>query len=230
MKRISVMILVALIAAVLCMGLTAEAEAKKKFTQIQKVSYGIGFSIAKKMMADNLENIDYDLLLKGMKDAYANAAPTVPENEMREAFAAQKAIKMEAQKKQGAVNLKKAEDFLKKNASQKGVKVLEKGLQYKVLKSGSGKSPQLNNDVILHYKGMNFDGKEFDSSYKRGKPATMKPNGLIPGFRKALAKMKEGDKWLVYIHPDLAYRLNSPNPDIRPNEMLTFEIEVIEAK
>lgn len=232
MKKTTTMTAVFILVTVILLAFSHRAQAKDDLSQIQKVSYGIGFSIAQKMMADGLQGVDYELFIQGMKDAYAQKEPVIPESVLREAFSSQQKERDEAMKTAGAANLDAAEKFLSENAKKKGVITIEKGLQYKALKSGpkKGKTPTVNSDVVLHYKGTNLSGEEFDSSYKRGMPATMKPSGLIPGFSTALLKMKEGDKWIVYIHPDLAYGSNSPSPKIRPNELLTFEIEVIEVK
>jgi len=106
---------------------------------------------------------------------------------------------------------------------------LPSGLQYKILKDGTGKSPKVADTVTTHYRGTLISGKEFDSSYKRGTPATFPLNGVISGWTEALQKMKVGSKWELYIPSNLAYGENGP-PDIGPNATLIFEVELLEVK
>ena len=107
---------------------------------------------------------------------------------------------------------------------------LKKGLQYKVLKSGNGKSPKLSSTVEAHYAGRLLDGTEFDSSYKRGQPFSTKVTGVIKGWTEILQLMKEGDKWEVYIPSDLAYGERGSGPTIGPNSALIFDMELITVK
>lgn len=123
------------------------------------------------------------------------------------------------------------EEFLKENAKKEGVKTLEKGLQYKVLREGAGKSPAATDTVEVHYRGTLIDGTEFDSSYKRGQTTSFPVNRVIPGWTMALQKMKEGDKWMLFIPSDLAYRARgTPGGPIGPNQALIFEVELIKVK
>jgi FKBP-type peptidyl-prolyl cis-trans isomerase len=124
----------------------------------------------------------------------------------------------------------KGEDFLKENAKKEGVKTLEDGLQYKVLKEGSGKSPAATDTVEVNYRGTLIDGTEFDSSYKRGETASFPVNRVIKGWTMALQKMKEGSKWMLYIPPTLAYGDRGAGGLIGPNETLVFEVELIKVK
>jgi FKBP-type peptidyl-prolyl cis-trans isomerase len=197
--------------------------------QEQVVSYGIGYSIGKSIKGESIDGLDLDTISRGIRDAYNGAEPVVPEKEIQEAL---NSLRMEQMaKREGMVdeNLKAADRFLEENSRKEGVKEIEKGLQYTVINSGSGKSPAMDSDVVVHYRGTTMDGEEFDSSHKRGEPATFSLQGVIPGFSKALTRMKEGDKWKVFIHPDLAYGVNSP-PGIEPNSLLIFELEIIEVK
>ncbi|MFC1549519.1 FKBP-type peptidyl-prolyl cis-trans isomerase N-terminal domain-containing protein [Nitrospirota bacterium] len=195
----------------------------------QIVSYGIGYSIGQSIMQQSIDGLDLDTVSRGIKDAYKGSEPAVPENEIKDALTSLRMEQMAKREGQVDANLQAAEKFLEENAKKEGIKKLDRGLQYEVINSGEGKSPSMDSEVVLHYRGTTIDGKEFDSSYKRGEPATMSPSGVIPGFSKALLKMKEGDKWRVFIHPDLAYGVNSP-PGIEPNSLLIFELEVVEVK
>jgi FKBP-type peptidyl-prolyl cis-trans isomerase len=128
-------------------------------------------------------------------------------------------------------NLEKGEAFLKENATKEGVKTTASGLQYKVLTEGTGKSPQATDTVEVHYKGTLISGKEFDSSYKRGKPATFPLNHVIPGWTEGVQLMKEGAKYQFTIPSKLAYgERGTPGGPIPPNSTLIFEVELIAIK
>ena len=121
-----------------------------------------------------------------------------------------------------------ADEFLAANAEKDGVVTLESGLQYKVLNSGDGATPQADSKVTVNYTGTLIDGTEFDSSFKRGEPATFPVNGVIPGWTEALQLMQEGDKWELVIPPQLAYAEKGAPPVIPPNAALVFEVELLE--
>lgn len=123
----------------------------------------------------------------------------------------------------------RSEEFLKENAKKEGVKVLPDGLQYKVIKEGSGKKPAATDTVSVHYRGTLVDGKEFDSSYKRGEPTEFPVNAVIRGWTEALQMMSEGSKWILYIPANLAYGSRGVGP-IGPNEALIFEVELLKVK
>lgn len=123
------------------------------------------------------------------------------------------------------------EEFLKENAKKEGVKTLEGGLQYKVLKEGTGKTPKATDTVEVNYRGTLIDGTEFDSSYKRGESISFPVNGVIRGWTLALQQMKEGAKWMLFIPADLAYgQRGTPGGPIGPNQALIFEVELIKVK
>jgi FKBP-type peptidyl-prolyl cis-trans isomerase FklB len=125
---------------------------------------------------------------------------------------------------------KRGETYLAANKGKPGVKVLESGLQYKVAKQGEGKSPKPTDTVSVHYRGTLVNGTEFDSSYKRGQPATFPVNGVIRGWQEVLPLMKEGDKWEVVIPAALAYGDRGAGSAIGPNETLLFDIELLSVK
>ncbi len=124
----------------------------------------------------------------------------------------------------------KGEAFLAENAKKEGVKSLPSGLQYKVLKEGTGKQPEKSDTVSVHYKGTLIDGKEFDSSYKRGEPAEFGVTQVIKGWTEALQLMKEGAKWQLFIPAQLAYGERGAGDLIGPNETLVFEVELLKVK
>ena len=127
-------------------------------------------------------------------------------------------------------NKKEGEAFLAANKTKEGVKTLPDGLQYKVIKEGTGKTPTEKDSVVCNYRGTLTDGTEFDSSYKRGQPATFPVKGVIPGWTEALKMMKEGSKWELFIPSNLAYGERGAGNVIGPNATLIFEIELISVK
>jgi FKBP-type peptidyl-prolyl cis-trans isomerase len=120
--------------------------------------------------------------------------------------------------------------YLAENAKKEGVKALPSGLQYKVVKEGTGKQPTKADTVKVHYRGTLIDGKEFDSSYKRNEPIEFPLNGVIKGWTEGLQLMKEGSKYLLFIPSDLAYGSRGAGRDIGPDETLIFEVELLEVK
>ena len=122
-----------------------------------------------------------------------------------------------------------AKAFLTENGKKKDVVTTASGLEYHVITEGSGTPPKSTDEVTVNYRGTLLDGTEFDSSYKRGQPASFPVNGVIPGWQEALVLMKPGSKYELFIPPNLAYDVNSP-PSIPPGSMLKFEVELIKVK
>jgi FKBP-type peptidyl-prolyl cis-trans isomerase FklB len=229
------MVALAASAAVLFMatGCTAQEKKPELKTLKDKVSYGIGMNIGKDFKQQDID-VDVNLLARGIKDALAGGEAALSEEQMREAFEAfQKDLvaKQEAKSKElTEKNLKTGEAFLAENAKQEGVVTLPSGLQYKVLEEGSGKSPAATDTVTVNYRGTLIDGSEFDSSFKRGEPATFPVSGVIPGWTEALQLMKEGAKWQLVIPPALAYGERGAGPVIGPNATLVFEVELVKVQ
>ena len=142
-------------------------------------------------------------------------------------------LQQEAQQTQLQIveeNLKQATEFLAANKEQEGVVETESGLQYKILESGEGTSPLAEDLVVVHYRGRLLDDTEFDSSYSRGEPAEFYVNQVIRGWQEVLQLMKPGDRWEVYIAPGLGYGERGAGASIGPNELLVFEVDLIEVK
>ncbi len=137
-------------------------------------------------------------------------------------------IKAKNMEKEFGANKKAGEDFLKENAKKEGVKTLDNGVQYKVIKEGKGALPKDTSLVKVHYEGKTLDGKVFDSSYKRNEPTTFRANQVIKGWTTALTHMPAGSTWEVYIPQELAYGERQQGADIKPFSMLIFKIELIE--
>jgi FKBP-type peptidyl-prolyl cis-trans isomerase FklB len=137
----------------------------------------------------------------------------------------------QAKRQQAAgANAEAGEAFLNENKTKEGVKTTESGLQYKVITEGTGATPTETDTVVTHYTGTLINGEVFDSSYKRNNPATFPVNGVIPGWTEALQMMKVGSKWKLFIPSELAYGEQGAGANIGPNEVLIFDIELLEIK
>jgi len=198
--------------------------------QKEKVSYVIGVDIGKALQKQGVA-IDPDLVARGIKDGVSGGKLLMSDQEIKEtmtAFQKEMRAKQEVALKQaGEKNKREGEAFLAENKIKEGVKTLPSGLQYKVIKAGSGKKPKATDTVVTHYKGTLLDGTEFDSSYKRNQPATFKVNGVIRGWTEALQLMEEGAQWVLYVPAALAYGERGAGPQIGPNATLIFEVELI---
>ncbi len=212
-----------------CFG-QKEAELK---TDKQKASYGIGMNIGKNLSAQSVE-VDVEALIRGLRDGLGNAKPAIDDQEMAAVMRTfqQEVMKKQSEKMavQGEKNKKDGETFLAENKKKEGVKTTASGLQYKVLKEGTGRKPTATDTVVVNYRGTTIDGKEFDSSYKRGEPATFVLGQVIPGWVEGLQLMTVGSKYEFYISSDLAYGERGAGADIGPNATLIFEVELLNIK
>ena len=199
-------------------------------SQKEKASYSIGMDIGTGLKKQPIE-IDPELLAKGIKDAFSGKKPLMTEQEVRETLTGlQKELMAKQQeqlKVQAEKNKKEGEAFLAENKKKEGVVTLPSGLQYKVIKEGTGKKPKRDDTVSTHYRGSLIDGKEFDSSYTRGQPATFPVSGVIAGWTEALQLMGEGAKWQLFIPSNLAYGERGAGGLIGPNATLIFDIELL---
>jgi FKBP-type peptidyl-prolyl cis-trans isomerase FklB len=190
------------------------------------MSIGLGL---KKQGLD--KSIDSALAVRGMREALAGGKTAMTEDEMKAALQqlrTQFQATQEAKAKEAGSSARKEGDtFLAANKAKDGVKVLPDGLQYKVLTDGNGPKPSASDTVTVNYRGTLIDGKEFDSSYKRGQPATFPVSGVIKGWTEALQLMPVGSKWQLFIPADLAYGDRGAGADIGPGATLIFEVELI---
>jgi FKBP-type peptidyl-prolyl cis-trans isomerase FklB len=131
---------------------------------------------------------------------------------------------------QSVDNKKAGEQYLTLNASKEGVVTLPSGLQYKIIKKGNGKTPRINDNVVVDYTGYLIDGTKFDSSVDRGELAIFPLKSVIPGWTEALLLMPVGSKWIIYVPQYLAYGSSSPSPDIPPFSTLIFEVELLNVR
>jgi FKBP-type peptidyl-prolyl cis-trans isomerase FklB len=201
-------------------------------TDKDKISYSLGVNVGTSFKQESVD-IDTDIFQKGFKDALSGSKRLLTDEEMRSiVLAVQKEVmakQTERMKTLSEKNKKEGEAFLAENKTKEGVKTLPSGLQYKVIKEGTGKMPKPTDTVTTNYRGTLIDGTEFDSSYKRGQPATFPVNGVIPGWTEALQLMKTGSKWQLFVPTNLAYGERGPAA-IGPNAVLLFDIELISIK
>ena len=189
-----------------------------------KVSYGLGMMIGERVLKQ-YGDVDYDLLMEGMK---AQQAGETTKMTMEEAQAALQAQQEEAAAEASAKAAEAGKQFLDENASRDGVTVTDSGLQYEVIEEGDGPKPSLDDTVSVHYVGTLTDGTEFDSSIARGEPATFPLKGVIPGWTEGLQLMNVGSKYRFVIPSDLAYGDRGAGQAIGPGETLVFEVELLE--
>ena len=206
------------------------AEAKKDSapltlqTQKDKVSYAVGINLGKGIRKESVD-VDPEILARGLRDGLTEAKPQMTDAELqKQVTARQQEMRQQAIEK----NKKEGQAFLAANKDRPGIVTLPSGLQYKILQPGTGAKPTASDSVVCNYRGTLIDGTEFDSSYKRGQPATFPVAGVIKGWTEALQLMPVGSKWQLFIPPDLAYGERGTNGGpIGPNETLIFEVELV---
>ena len=194
--------------------------------QKDKMSYIIGMDIGNNLKKQSID-VDPNILSKGIKDALAGGKPLLTEQEISETMAAFQKEMMAKQEQVAKKNKAEGDAFLSENKKKEGVKTLPSGLQYKVIKAGTGKKPKSTDTVTTHYRGTLINGTEFDSSYKRGQTVSFPVSGVVPGWTEALQLMEEGAKWQLFIPSNLAYGERGAGGLIGPNATLIFEIELI---
>jgi UDP-GlcNAc:undecaprenyl-phosphate/decaprenyl-phosphate GlcNAc-1-phosphate transferase len=221
-------------AVILFAGYLCAQEPATLKTEKDKVNYGIGVGVARNFQRQGLE-VDLDLVIRGLRDALAGTKLLMTEEELQTTMTAfqadlQKKVQ-EATKAAAEKNKQEGEAFLAENSKKDGVVTLPSGLQYKILKAGDGKKPSSQDSVECHYRGTFINGAEFDSSYKRGQPLSLKVDGgVIAGWSEALKLMPVGSKWQVFIPSKLAYGATGAGSQIGPNSTLIFEVELLAIK
>jgi len=201
-------------------------------TQKQKASYALGMKIASDLKRQAVApSVDGAITARALRDALAgNKLLLTDDQEKAALMQLQTEVRaaQEAKAKEASGPARKAgEAFLAENKSKEGVVTLPSGMQYKILTAGTGPKPTANDTVTCNYRGTLLNGKEFDSSYKRGQPASFPVSGVIKGWTEALQLMPVGSKWQLFIPPDLAYGDRGAGGDIGPGETLIFEVELI---
>jgi FKBP-type peptidyl-prolyl cis-trans isomerase FklB len=198
-------------------------------TQLDKESYAIGMDIGISLMRNNVET-DPDVLARAIKDVITGQTTQLTDEEAKKLLSDMQkemaAKKLEQSKALAEKNKADGTTFLAENSKKEGIKTLPSGLQYKVISEGMGKPPGITDTVTVQYTGRLIDGTEFDSSHKRGQPATFALDGVIKGWTEALQLMNAGSKWEIFIPAELAYGEKGGGP-IGPNATLIFDVELI---
>jgi FKBP-type peptidyl-prolyl cis-trans isomerase FklB len=208
------------------LSLPLRAEPMKLDTDRGRISYSLGHQIGSNLKRQGVD-VDPEALKRGMEDALSGAAPQMGEEEMDKARAELRerllAARQAQAEKEAQARIAAGRDFLEANKAKPGVVVLPSGLQYRVIKAGTGKKPGPGDQVTVNYRGTLVDGTEFDSSYRRNRPATFPVSGVIPGWTEGLQQMQEGGRYELVIPPELAYGDRGRLAD----ETLVFEVELL---
>jgi len=223
-------LLVLLVALIVAIQVPVHAQDSKPLTtNVEKFSYGVGLQIGQQLKRQGLSSVDTRAIAMAIEDILEGRSLRVSMDDMRVAATAYQnelnAVKLAATEKNKAAG----EKFLEENSTREGVVVLDSGVQYRVVESGTGESPAETDSVLVHYRGRLLDGTEFDSSYGRGQPTELGVGQVIPGWQQVLQLMPAGSKWEVWIPASLAYGTQGAG-SIGPNETLYFDIELIEIK
>ena len=232
MRNIKILIFSIILMFAFCIaGFTDEIKNSEDFKKADfniQISYVLGLGVINEL---NLPfTINHDYFIKGIKDYHAKQIKMTDEqiNDLLEAYKDIYSHKWKLRiKKEAEANKSVGLNFLTNNKTKKGVVTLPSGLQYKILKKGSGASPGINSIVKCHYKSIFIDGTVFGSSYKRNKPKVFEINSSLQGWAEALQLMKAGSKWMLFVPSDLAYGDRGNGRIIKPGVTLIFEIEML---
>ncbi len=196
----------------------------------ERFSYAYGIDTIKRFRQEGIE-LKIPALIKGLQDAFNGIDEKMSSGEVAMTMEIYQKVHHKKKEAEKAIlaekNKKEGDDFLAINAKNEGVIVTNSGLQYKVITKGKGAIPTREHEVTVHYRGTFIDGSEFDSSYKRGEPATFKVKQVIEGWSEALKIMPEGSKWELYIPTEIAYGEKGSGAAVGPNATLIFEVDLI---
>lgn len=201
------------------------AAAPVKFaSSLDSASYAFGMSMAASLKGNGLKTLNYDMLLKGLKDEFAGQKTLLSQQSAQQAIG--NTFKTVSQAKFSS-NIAEGKKFLDNNKKTPGVQTTASGLQYLVLTQGKGTKPESTDSVLVHYRGTLLNGKQFDSSYDRGEPITLTLDRVIPGWTEGMQLMSTGSKYKFFIPYNLAYGERGAGQDIPPYSTLVFEIELL---
>ena len=195
-----------------------------------KLGYSIGYEFGAELRSYDI-NLDLESVFQAIRDAYGEQEPRLEIAEMRQIMMElQEKIRQErmaAFQQLAEDNQTRAEAFLRENRGKSGIVALPSGVQYRIIEEGEGSRPRLEDVVTVHYRGSKIDGREFDSSFRRGVPAVFQVNSVIEGWQEVLPLMREGAMWQVFLPPELAFGVRGDPPIIGPNEALQFDIRLV---
>ena len=212
------------------MTLSTAAVAQDLESEPGKLGYAIGYEFGAELRSYDIE-LDLESVFQAVRDAYGQTEPQVEVAEMRQLMMElQEQIRQErmaAFQQLAEDNQVRADEFLRENEGKTGIVTLPSGVQYRVIEEGEGSRPSLEDVVTVHYRGSKIDGREFDSSFRRGVPAVFQVNSVIEGWQEVLPLMREGAMWQVFLPPELAFGVRGDPPIIGPNEALQFDIRLV---
>ncbi len=214
-------------------GIAVAQEAPALKTDKERLSYALGMSIARQLALRDVV-VDPAVFARGLNDALFGGRTLLTDDQANAAIATMdaewKRRQWDAKVRQGEESERAGTAFLAENAKKEGVVTLASGLQYRVLKAGTGRKPTDGDTVEVNYRGTLLDGVEFDSSFRAGKPATFPLSAVIPGWREALKLMPVGSTWRLFVPPQLAYGEKGNGVTIGPYTTLVFEVELVGIK
>lgn len=210
----------------------SKSSEKAGTTDEKKTGYAVGYDLATRTgLTEISEEIDINILVQGLRDALNDKKARISQEDREKILNQfQQDItekQIEKRRKQGEKNKIEGKAFLEKNAKKEGVKVTASGIQYEVIREGTGARPKDTDNVRVHYRGTLIDGTEFDNSYERGEPTLLVLKRVIPGWREGVQLMKVGAKYRLVIPPELAYGEHGAGMKVAPHAVLIFEIELI---
>jgi FKBP-type peptidyl-prolyl cis-trans isomerase FklB len=196
-----------------------------------KLGYSIGYEFGAELRGYDID-IDLDSVFEAVRDSYNESEPRMEVAEMRELMVQLqeriRADRMEAFEQLAEENQARADEFLASNRSKNGIIALPSGVQYRIIEEGEGARPNMDDTVTVHYRGSKTDGREFDSSFRRGVPAIFEVSAVIEGWQEVLPLMREGAMWQVFLPPELAFGVRGDPPMIGPNEALQFDLRLVQ--
>lgn len=217
------------LAATMALILAAPAVAQDLESEEGQLGYSIGYEFGAELRSYDI-GVELEAVIQAMRDAYNEQEPAVDMQIMRERMTElQERLRqerMEAFEALAEENQAKAEEFLAENRNKNNIVALPSGVQYRVIEEGDGQRPSLEDTVTVNYRGSKINGREFDSSFRRGTPAVFEVNSVIEGWQEVLPLMKEGAEWQVFLPPELAFGVRGDPPIIGPNEALKFDIKL----
>lgn len=219
------LLIVLLVSASYCKAQTNPSDAKPILkSQLDSASYAFGISVAEDLKARGIKELNYAVVSRAMQDAFGNKAGALTEEQRQKVIYE---FLSSANKSQHAAIISEGKAFLEENKKKAGITTTASGLQYEVLKAGTGPKPKSTDEVTVHYKGTLLNGKQFDSSYDRNEPLTLALNRVIPGWTEGVQLMPAGSKYRFFIPYNLGYGERGAGEDIPPYSTLVFEIELI---
>lgn len=217
-------------AAAVALVMAAPVAAQDLESEEGQLGYSIGYEFGAELRSYGI-NVDLEAVIQALRDAYSEQEPTVDMQVMRERMTElQERLRqerMEAFEALAEENQVKSEEYLAENRDKKDIVAMPSGVQYRVIEEGDGERPSLDDTVTVHYRGSKMNGREFDSSFRRGVPAVFQVNSVIEGWQEVLPLMREGAEWQIFLPPELAFGVRGDPPMIGPNEALKFDIKLV---